>query len=192
MIHLCSGIFRAFASWIYYRIGFVRALALGIQHVDWRARINPRAFIKGVRAIGNVEIGRDVVIGEGSYVSSGVIQSGRIGRYCSIGPDVFIGPTEHRLDFWTTSPHEAQDQGEKSEVTIRSVPPPVIGNGVWIGAKVVILRGITIGDRSVVAAGAVVNKSIPAGEIWGGVPAQKIRDIVDHSFKTTHTFSNEN
>lgn len=190
MIRLCFGVLRAFASWIYYRIGFLRAFALGAEHVDWRARINPVARIKGIRAIGNSEIGRDVVIGAGTYVSSGVIQSGRIGRYCSIGPDVFIGPTEHRLDYWTTSPHEAQDRGERTETTIRKVAPPVIGNGVWVGAKVVILRGTTIGDRSVVAAGAVVTKDIPAGEVWGGVPARKIRDISEHSSEATN-FQND-
>ena len=51
-----------------------------------------------------------------------------------------------------------------------------IGNDVFIGAKSTILPGVTIGDRSIVATGAVVSKSIPAGEVWGG----------------TSTFYNEN
>jgi acetyltransferase-like isoleucine patch superfamily enzyme len=49
-----------------------------------------------------------------------------------------------------------------------------IGNNVWLGCNVIILKGIKIGDGAIVAAGAVVTKSIPSNEIWGGVPAKKI------------------
>lgn len=43
-----------------------------------------------------------------------------------------------------------------------------VGDNVFIGARSVILPGVTIGDNSIIAAGAVVNKSIPANEVWGG------------------------
>ncbi|SFQ83594.1 Hexapeptide repeat of succinyl-transferase [Hymenobacter arizonensis] len=49
-----------------------------------------------------------------------------------------------------------------------------IGNDVWLGCDVVVLKGVTIGDGAVVAAGAVVTKSILPYEIWAGVPARKI------------------
>lgn len=52
-----------------------------------------------------------------------------------------------------------------------------IGKNVWIGANAVILRGVSIGEGAIVAAGAVVNHDIPSHEIWGGVPAKKIRDL---------------
>jgi acetyltransferase-like isoleucine patch superfamily enzyme len=52
--------------------------------------------------------------------------------------------------------------------------PISIGSDVWIGANVVVLKGVKIGNGAVVAAGAVVNKSIPPYEIWGGVPAKKL------------------
>jgi acetyltransferase-like isoleucine patch superfamily enzyme len=45
---------------------------------------------------------------------------------------------------------------------------------VWVGCNAVILEGVTIGKGAVVAAGAVVAKSIPPREVWGGVPARKI------------------
>jgi acetyltransferase-like isoleucine patch superfamily enzyme len=49
-----------------------------------------------------------------------------------------------------------------------------IGSDVWIGANVIVLKGVTIGDGAIVAAGAIVNKNIPSYEIWGGIPAKKI------------------
>lgn len=54
----------------------------------------------------------------------------------------------------------------------------LIGDNVWIGANAVITKGVTIGDGAVVAAGAVVTTDIPAHEIWGGVPARKIKSLL--------------
>jgi acetyltransferase-like isoleucine patch superfamily enzyme len=50
----------------------------------------------------------------------------------------------------------------------------IIQNHVWIGANVIVLKGVTIGEGAVLAAGAVVTKTIPANEIWAGVPAKKV------------------
>lgn len=49
-----------------------------------------------------------------------------------------------------------------------------IGRDAWLGCNVIVLKGVNIGNGAIVAAGAVVTKSIPAYEIWGGVPAKKI------------------
>ena len=57
--------------------------------------------------------------------------------------------------------------------------PIEIADNVWIGANAVILRGVTIGQGAVVAAGAVVTKKIPPNEIWGGLPARKIGERKD-------------
>jgi len=51
-----------------------------------------------------------------------------------------------------------------------------IGRDVWIGCNTVVLKGVTIGEGAVIAAGAVVTKSVPSFEIWGGVPAKKISE----------------
>jgi acetyltransferase-like isoleucine patch superfamily enzyme len=51
-----------------------------------------------------------------------------------------------------------------------------IGHDVWLGCNVVVLKGVEIGDGAIVAAGAVVTKSILQNEIWAGVPARKIGD----------------
>lgn len=54
--------------------------------------------------------------------------------------------------------------------------PVIIGERCWLGTGAIVLQGVTIGDGAIVAAGAVVTKDIPPYEIWGGVPAKKIRD----------------
>src|SRR5690625_2434633 len=50
-----------------------------------------------------------------------------------------------------------------------------IGDDVWIGSHVVVLDGVTVGDRAVLAAGAVVTKDVPAGAVVGGNPARLIQ-----------------
>ena len=52
--------------------------------------------------------------------------------------------------------------------------PIVLENNVWLGVNAVVLKGVTIGSGAIVGAGAVVTKSVPAGEIWAGIPARKI------------------
>lgn len=70
------------------------------------------------------------------------------------------------------------DHGIKAGMLIGPQTPIVgeiiLGEDVWLGCNVIVLKGICIGAGAVVAAGAVVTKSIPANEIWGGVPAKKI------------------
>jgi acetyltransferase-like isoleucine patch superfamily enzyme len=55
--------------------------------------------------------------------------------------------------------------------------PIIIGEYVWLGVNVVVLAGVKIGDGAVLAAGSVVTKSVPSGQLWGGVPARLIREV---------------
>ena len=55
--------------------------------------------------------------------------------------------------------------------------PICIGDYVFIGAHCIIGKGVTIGDKSIIAAGSVVTRDVPAGEIWGGNPAKFIKKI---------------
>ena len=52
--------------------------------------------------------------------------------------------------------------------------PICVGKGAWIGAKVVVLKSVSIGNHSVIGAGSVVTRSIPNFEVWAGVPAKRI------------------
>lgn len=58
--------------------------------------------------------------------------------------------------------------------------PVIIKSNVYIGSNVIILPGITINDKVIVAAGAVITKDLESGFIYGGVPAKKLREIFNH------------
>lgn len=113
-------------------------------------------------------------IGEDTGCSSVTIccfQHIKIGSYVKIGAGTLIMDTNfHSLDW-----KERRMESEKN--TYKKTSPIVIGNDVFIGARTIINKGITIGDRSIVAAGSVVVKDIPADEIWGGNPAKFIKKL---------------
>lgn len=161
--------------WLYYFVGALRASYHGVR-LGSGARVSPRADIKEAYFIGEAIIGSDVRMGEGSYINSGRIFSAEVGRWCSLGYGVQIGPTEHDPD-GLLSPSLALSKGLKASSVERQLGRPEIGDGVWIGANVIVLRGTRIGHGAVVAAGAVVVSDVPPRELWGGVPARFIRAL---------------
>ncbi len=148
-------------------LGFIKASYSGVWIVEG-AKFSPKVSWGKKVIIRNSEIASGVSIGDGTYISSANIASGRIGRYCSIATGVLIGPSEHDYRLPVTSPH-LLDQGPGKE-------PPVIGDDVWIGANAVVFRGIAVGTGAVIATGAVVTRNVPPYVIVGGVPAKVIKD----------------
>jgi acetyltransferase-like isoleucine patch superfamily enzyme len=134
-------------------------------------------------------------IGAFSYFMGGVVDyCASIGRYCSIAADVRIGEPDHPVDWMSTSPFQydqgrfgwhpsadscAIDEPERGGRDTFRDGPVVIGNDVWIGAGALVLRGVTIHDGAVVAAGAVVTRDVEPYTIVGGVPARPIRRRFD-------------
>jgi maltose O-acetyltransferase len=88
-----------------------------------------------------------------------------IGNCVTIGHDVAIVTSAHRI-------------GGPDRRCGKQVPAPIrIGDGCWIGARVLLLPGIVVGDGSIIAAGAVVNSNVEPHTIVGGVPARLIRRL---------------
>lgn len=116
-----------------------------------------------------------IEIGDYTYINSGYIYCCKIGKFCSIGNNVSIGPGEHFFNKLSTFPinNLVFKQNDVSE--FKKEIPPIIENDVWIGNNAIILQGVKIGNGAVVAAGAVVTKDVPAYAIVGGVPARIIK-----------------
>jgi acetyltransferase-like isoleucine patch superfamily enzyme len=114
-----------------------------------------------------VNIGQFTRIGKNVYINHlcSMLDMGTI----TIGDDVLIGPKVNIL----TEEHPLSPAERKTLM----VKPVVIKNGAWIGAGATILPGVTIGENSIVAAGALVNRDIPDNTIVAGVPAKVIKDI---------------
>ncbi|GAA0604600.1 sugar O-acetyltransferase [Sporichthya brevicatena] len=88
-----------------------------------------------------------------------------------IGDDVQIGPNVQLLT--ATHPLEPGPRREKWE----SAEPITIGDNVWLGGGVIVCPGVTIGPDTVVGAGSVVTKDLPAGVLAVGVPARVVREL---------------
>ncbi|MBL7922903.1 MAG: acyltransferase [Bacteroidia bacterium] len=110
-----------------------------------------------------IRIGRHVGIGEFAHLGGAGGLS--IGDDCIIGPYLSCHPENHRFPDMDAL---IRLQGTER----RGIH---IGRNCWIGAKVTILDGVSIGDNCVIAAGAVVNKDMPANAVIGGVPARVIK-----------------
>ncbi|MEN2471353.1 MULTISPECIES: sugar O-acetyltransferase [Burkholderia] len=89
-----------------------------------------------------------------------------------IGDDVMIGPNVSLI----TSGHPVEPSRRRDFVVAK---PILIERNVWIGAGATIIGGVTVGENSVVAAGAVVTKDVPPNTLVGGNPATVIRSIAE-------------
>lgn len=122
----------------------------------------------------NITIGKNVFINAGCKLQD---QGGiTIGDGALIGHNVVMATLNHDM-----APERRRDLHPA---------PIVIGKNVWIGANATILPGVAIGNGAIVAAGAVVNKNVPANTVVGGVPAKVIRRSVyecegEHNEKET-------
>jgi acetyltransferase-like isoleucine patch superfamily enzyme len=92
-----------------------------------------------------------------------------IGKKVIFGPNPTIITGDHRIDVIGKFIMDSNDKLPQNDA------PVIIGDDVWTGANITILKGVTIGRGSIIAAGAVVTQSFPAYSIIGGVPAKIIK-----------------
>ncbi|MCZ7672776.1 MAG: acyltransferase [Chloroflexi bacterium] len=116
-----------------------------------------------VAANGLLEIGDGTFINYGCSIAANKLV--RIGKNCNIGTYVIMMDNDfHRLE------PERRYEFPESE-------PIILENNVWLGARVIVLKGVTIGEGSVIGAGSVVTKDIPPRSLAAGMPAKILREL---------------
>ena len=171
------------------RIARLRLLGARIGRRCWIRRIqvprNPWDILLGdgvalddhvvLLTIGPRVAGARLVIGNKTYVNRFTMfdasESVEVGQNCLIGPFCYLTDHDHGTDL----PGPVADQPLASSA-VR------IGDNVWIGAGVSILKGVSVGANSIIGAGAVVTRDVPSGATVAGVPAQRIKTRARSTF----------
>jgi maltose O-acetyltransferase len=163
--------------------GLARAQALverynATRHDDRAARDRLLRELLGVVGEGVVvnppfrcDYGTNIAIGERTFVNYDciVLDVARvdIGAACQLAPRVQLLTATHPID-----PGPRRRGWESAE-------PIAVGDNVWLGGGAIVCPGVTIGEDTVVGAGAVVTRDLPAGVVAAGVPARIVREIGD-------------
>jgi maltose O-acetyltransferase len=120
-----------------------------------------------------VDYGENLHIGARTFVNANLtaldVAAITIGEDCQIGPNVQLLTPTHPVD-----PRPRRDKLEAAQ-------PITVEDNVWLGGGVIVCPGVTIGENSVIGAGAVVTKDIPANVVAVGNPARVIRENIDRT-----------
>lgn len=141
-------------SWLYFHIRYPWVKYKGFVRVMPHCHIIHRDIVFG----DNVQLGRGTWLISDVHFGNNILVAGQVS---------FVGRNDHTYSIPGVCMWDAP-RG-KDEVTI-------VEDDVWIGTGATIVAGVRLGRGCIVAAGAVVTKDIPPCEIWGGVPARKIKD----------------
>ncbi|UCN14488.1 sugar O-acetyltransferase [Cellulomonas iranensis] len=133
---------------------------------DLLGSLGEGAYVKPPLA---VDYGENVHVGARTFVNSNLtaldVARITIGEDCQIGPNVQLLTPTHPVD--------PQPRRDKLEAAL----PIVLGDNVWLGGGVIVCPGVTIGDNTVVGAGSVVVRDLPANVVAVGNPARVVREI---------------
>ena len=127
--------------------------------------VNHPVILRTLRSGAIIEIGADTGISGASICAATKVI---IGSQCLFGANVVITDT----DFHAVKAKNRRYNNQHDDIGVAAV---YIGNNVFLGAGVVVLKGVNIGDNSVVGAGSVVAKNVPANSIAAGNPMKIIR-----------------
>ena len=145
---------------------------------------------------GKIYIGSDSVIGSkntwlvgfawggdaeliiGDRVSIGYQTTLSVATRLTIGSDTIMAPNVQIFDN-PSHPLSPARRLRHEALRLDECAPVTIGSNVWVGANSMIMRGVTIGDNSVIAAGAIVTRDVPPNTLVGGNPAKPIKEIGD-------------
>lgn len=151
---------------------FNRIIIVPVKLLSVKQHGDKVRFGCGVRFVGvsNILLGSDISLGENSFLMctrANIV----IGDHVMTGPNVTMITGGHRIDI----PGRPMTSITNSEKLPENDQDIVLEGDNWIGANATILKGVTIGEGAVVAAGAVVTKDVPPFSVVGGVPATVIK-----------------
>ncbi len=161
---------------------YEQAEVFNFQNNKEKIQIAENSHIRGELLVfangGSISIGKNSYVGVNSHIWSG--------ENIEIGDDVLIS---HNVNIIDTNSHEL-DALERKQGTLRIfskghpeekgsvVTSPIkIGNHVWINFNVIILKGVTIGEGSIISAGSIVTKDVPPYSFVAGTPATVIKNL---------------
>lgn len=185
---LLSMILRFFLRQIQSLFFFLRTIKLKLLYpgitIDYKTKIQSNcsiACIKGGNLIisnSNISFGTHILADTNGTLS---IQDSFIGRNCVITAKDRVtikkGCLIAEMVVIRDQDHIINNLSEENPREEFSTAPIEIEENVWIASKATILKGVTIGKYSVIAASAVIIEDVPAYELWGGVPAKFIKQI---------------
>lgn len=164
---------------------FIRRHFLALTHQGFKASFRSYADKKCSFTLYNRLYGTSIIhnskLGRFTYVAGAKISNTSIGSFCSIGPDAIIGELGRHPTNWISTHPAFYSTLNQAGCTFSDadyfleLSPVTIGSDVWIGARAVILDGVSIGHGSIIATGAIVTKDVAPYSIVGGVPAKLIR-----------------
>lgn len=111
-----------------------------------------------------ISIGNNVYLGQGAVISASA--GLRIGDGVVIGPEFCVMAGDHNFRVVGRRIHEVTENGKNA--------PVVIEDDVWIGARVTLLKGVTVGEGAIVGAGSLVTRSVSPYSVAAGNPARRI------------------
>lgn len=173
--------FTLWIKWLIFKIYFNFKYAKYDISIGYMARFKNCSFGKRNTLYEHVQL-VNVSMGDFSYVANNSkINNAEIGKFSCIGPETLVGLGRHPSRNFVSTHPIFYSPLRQAQITFSTVSTYEefekikIGNDVWIGARVLILDGVKIGDGVIVAAGAVVTKDVPDYAVVGGVPAKILR-----------------
>lgn len=183
-MQLLSFLFRLWAS-VFAAIYGGEGLNIPLMFMSTRA-IAPTLRSFGARIGADVRFQSPLTIHNSGKIRGRYYENLQVGHHCYLGRELFLDlqdriviedqvTVSHRVMILTHT--DAGDSPLKDEFMRTEQAPVIIRRGAYIGANVTILQGVEIGESSVVGAGAVVTRSVPASSVVVGVPARVTRTL---------------
>lgn len=165
--------------YVLYKNIFNRMMRYSMRHLFKECGSNVKFSVNDIFSFQSIVLKNNIYIGKGAKFSarhSNIIIKSNV----MFGPNVLIRGGNHNTEVVGKFMFDVKEKRSHDDEDV------IIENDVWVGANVTILKGVSIGRGSIVAAGAVVTKSFPPYTIIGGVPAKLIKRRFDFEAVQNH------